>query len=59
MIDTTVVGILHCHQPFQVEHHLVQEIGSSIIALRYIGIQLGKVVALLLIDGKHQSNAEC
>ena len=59
MVNTTVVGILHSHQPAQVEHHLVQEIRGCVTTLRNIGVQFGKIVALLLVGSKHQADAEC
>ena len=58
MIHAPVFGILHREQPLQVEHHLVEQVGSSIAALRNVCVQLVKIVFVLLIDSQHQTDGE-
>ena len=58
MIDTPIVGILHGEQPFQVEHHLVQEVGRMVSAFGDVGVEFVKVATLLFVGSKHEPDAE-
>ena len=58
MIYATVVGVLHGEEPLQVEHHLVQQVGRGIAALRDVGLELGEILRELFVGHKHQTNAE-
>ena len=58
VIDTTIVRILHGEQPLEIEHHLVQKVGGLVTTLRDVGLETGKVVGLLFVRRKHQSDTE-
>ena len=59
VVDASVEGVLHGQEPTEVEHHLVEQVGGLVAALGDGGVQAGKVVGELLVDGEHQSDAEC
>ena len=58
VIDATVVGVLHREEPTEVEHHLVEEVGRLVAALRDVGVEGCEIVGKLFVGSEHQADAE-
>ena len=49
MINAPVVWVLHGEHPLDVEHYLVEKVGSIIVALGDIHVEAVEVILVLLV----------